>query len=103
MRSSCFDLDVGLNLDEPDGDDGMSHQDFPYRSLSSIARSLLPKAKEMHERGMSWTNIARQLKVSSAALFIWRKIESRERASPSKGAAGGFSEPVGAFPGARSE
>jgi orotate phosphoribosyltransferase-like protein len=59
----------------------MSDEDFPYRSLSSIARSLLPKAKEMHEQGISWKNVARQLRVSNAALFIWRKIESRQRAS----------------------
>lgn len=46
-----------------------------YRSLSSVGRTLLPKAERMHREGMTWRQIARDLRISHSALFIWRKLE----------------------------
>jgi hypothetical protein len=50
-----------------------------YRSLSSVARSLLPIAEEMHRQGLSWGEIAGRLGVSHTALFVWRKLEKNGR------------------------
>jgi len=52
-------------------------QRFPYRSyrsLSSVARTLLPIAEKLHSQGMSWRDVAEELKVSNSALYIWRKL-----------------------------
>ena len=49
-----------------------------YRSLSSVARTLLPRAKRMHQEGMSWKRVAEDLKVFYSALFIWRKLEGED-------------------------
>jgi len=53
---------------------GSSRTVDKYRSLSSIARLLLPRAQEMHQRGMSWEMVAVQLQVSPSALYLWRKL-----------------------------
>ncbi len=45
-----------------------------YRSLSSVGRTLLPRAEKMHEGGMPWEMIALQLRVSPSVLYIWRKL-----------------------------
>ena len=53
-----------------------------YRSLSSVAQALLPRAERMHTQGMTWRQIAEELKVSYTALHIWRKLrEARENPS----------------------
>ena len=52
---------------------------FPYRSyrsLSSVARTLLPRAERLHNQGMRWRDVAEELKVSNSALFIWRRLNS---------------------------
>lgn len=59
----------------------VTEKDFPYRSLSSVARVLLPRAKELHGGGMSWRSVARHLGVSSAALFIWRRLDEENQAA----------------------
>ncbi len=46
-----------------------------YKSLSSVAKALLPRAKKMHQEGMTWRQIARELRVSYSALHIWRTLE----------------------------
>ena len=51
------------------------HGVFPYRSLSSVGQMLLPRAEEMHSRGVPWRDVAEQLKVSLSALYIWRRLE----------------------------
>ncbi len=67
----------------------MTEKEFPYRSLSSVARVLLPRAKELHGGGMSWRSVARHLGVSNAALFIWRRLDEEsqgaEKNAPSRG------------------
>jgi hypothetical protein len=50
----------------------------PYRSLSSIARQLLPKARKMHKQGMTWTRISKELGISHTSLYTWRKLEEIE-------------------------
>ena len=55
----------------------LSKPDFQYRSLSSVARSMLPIAEEMHRQGMAWRQIAKELRVSHTTLFNWRRIEHR--------------------------
>lgn len=54
--------------------------DARYRSLSSVARTLLPTAEEMHRQGMPWERVARSLRVSPSALFIWRRLKDTEQA-----------------------
>jgi len=53
-----------------------------YRALSSVGESLLPRAERMHREGMSWTRIARELKVSYPALHIWRSIRGKSQDKP---------------------
>lgn len=53
----------------------MASDRFPYRSLSSVARMLLPKAQTMHRQGMPWREVAACLEISQSALFIWRRLE----------------------------
>jgi orotate phosphoribosyltransferase-like protein len=55
----------------------MDDESFPYRSLSSIGRRLLPRAKRMHRNGLSWSEVAEHLDVSRRSLFIWRRVEER--------------------------
>ena len=50
-----------------------------YRSLSSVARVLLPRAEEMHHQGMTWRQISRELKISKSTLYIWRRLEKDSR------------------------
>ena len=45
-----------------------------YRALSSIARILLPQAEKMHRQGMTWTQIAHELRISKSSLHIWRSL-----------------------------
>jgi len=45
-----------------------------YRSLSSVAKDLLPRAQRMHRKGASWAVIARELGVSESVIYIWRKL-----------------------------
>jgi hypothetical protein len=52
---------------------------FPYRSLSSVGRVLLPMAEEMHSRGVPWRDVAEQLKVSLSALYIWRRLKRTDQ------------------------
>ena len=59
----------------PIGDVRMSEGDFPYKSMSTIAREFLPRAEKMHNEGMSWREVSRNLKVSYSALFIWRRLK----------------------------
>jgi hypothetical protein len=47
-----------------------------YRSLSSIGRTLLPRAETMHSEGLSWRQVARELKISNTALYIWRSLDA---------------------------
>jgi len=47
---------------------------FLYRSLSSVAEAMLPRAEEMRRQGVSWAMIARELRVSESALYVWRQI-----------------------------
>ena len=49
-----------------------------YRSLSSVARTLLPMAKKMHQEGIPWKRIAEDLEVSYSALLIWRKLDKED-------------------------
>jgi orotate phosphoribosyltransferase-like protein len=49
-----------------------------YRSLSSIARVLLPRAEKMHKDGMTWRQIAQELRISYSALHIWRKLGNED-------------------------
>ena len=60
----------------------MSNQEaYPnYKTLSSIARTLLPRAEKMHHEGMTWTQIAQELKISKSSLHIWRNLERFEKA-----------------------
>jgi hypothetical protein len=52
-----------------------SQEAYPgYRSLSSVARVLLPRAERMHTEGMTWRQIAQELRISYTALHIWRKL-----------------------------
>lgn len=62
----------------------MGGTDLPYRSLSSVAERCLPIAEEMHRGGMPWRKVAKELRVSHTALFVWRKLKARggERGSP---------------------
>lgn len=52
----------------------MTREGFPYRSLSSVGRELLPLAEKMHNQGMSWGETAESLRVSHTSLFIWRQL-----------------------------
>ena len=52
-----------------------STQHKRYRALSTVGEALLPRAEKMHREGMTWTRIARELRVSYTALHIWRKLE----------------------------
>ena len=45
-----------------------------YRSLSSVAKDLLPRAQRMHRKGAPWAEIARELGVSESVIYIWRKL-----------------------------
>ena len=45
-----------------------------YRSLSSVGEVLLPRAERMHRGGMTWRQVARELKISYTALYMWRKL-----------------------------
>ncbi len=47
---------------------------YPYRGLSSQAKRLLPRAEEMHRKGMAWRKIAQELRVSHTALYHWRRL-----------------------------
>ena len=58
---------------------------FPYRSLSSVARRLLPEAEELHGQGMSWRKVARHLDVSPSTLFVWLRLKRREAALEREG------------------
>ena len=49
----------------------------PFRSLSSIGRELLPRAERLHNEGMTWAQIARNLRVSRTTLFTWRQLEEQ--------------------------
>jgi hypothetical protein len=52
-----------------------NHEAYPgYRSLSSVARVLLPRAERMHTEGKTWRQIAQELRVSYTALHIWRRL-----------------------------
>ena len=56
-----------------------SKEAYPdYKSLSSVARLLLPEAERMYNEGMTWKQICRELKVSKSALHIWRKLERKQ-------------------------
>ena len=50
-----------------------------YKALSSIARTLLPEAEKMHSEGMSWRQIAQDLRVSKSSLHIWRTLRQTEQ------------------------
>ena len=50
-----------------------------YKALSSVARTLLPRAERMHQEGMTWKQITRDLKISKSALHIWRKLGENGR------------------------
>ena len=52
---------------------------FRYRSLSSVASSMLPIAETMHRQGMTWREISRELGISHTALFNWRRVKLRDR------------------------
>jgi hypothetical protein len=61
----------------------MAGDNGPYRALSSVARRLLPRAERMHTEGMTWRQIAQELRISYTALHIWRKLrETQENPSP---------------------
>jgi hypothetical protein len=47
---------------------------FRHRSLSSVARTLLPRAEELHGSGMPWRQVASQLRVSYSAIYLWRRL-----------------------------
>ncbi len=47
-----------------------------YRSLSSVGRTLLPKAERMHREGMTWREVAKRLRVSHTSLFNWRHLKN---------------------------
>lgn len=47
---------------------------FRHRSLSSVARTLLPKAEELHREGMPWSQVASQLRVSHSTIYLWRRL-----------------------------
>jgi len=47
---------------------------FRHRSLSSVARTLLPKAEELHRAGMPWRQVASQLRVSYSGIYLWRRL-----------------------------
>lgn len=47
---------------------------FRHRSLSSVARALLPKAEELHRSGIPWSQVASQLRVSYSAIYLWRRL-----------------------------
>jgi DNA-binding Lrp family transcriptional regulator len=49
-----------------------------YRSLSSVARELLPKAERMRRGGKAWRRIAEELGVSATTLHNWRKVGGKE-------------------------
>jgi len=51
---------------------------FRCRSLSSVAKAMLPRAEEMRRQGLSWAVISRELEVSESALYVWRKIGRRD-------------------------
>lgn len=57
---------------------------FRYRSLSSVASSMLPIAERMHRQGMTWREISRELGISHTTLFNWRRVRLRDR-SPGEG------------------
>ncbi len=50
-----------------------------YSCLSSIGRSLLPRAERMHREGLSWRQMVRELKISYTALYTWRKLGQRRQ------------------------
>jgi len=47
---------------------------FRHRSLSSVARTLLHRAEELHRSGMPWSQVASQLRVSYSAIYLWRRL-----------------------------
>jgi hypothetical protein len=46
-----------------------------YKDLSSIAKTLLPRAEKMHSDGMTWRQIAQDLRISKSSIHIWRNLE----------------------------
>jgi WD40 repeat protein len=49
--------------------------DFPYQDYSSVAKTILPIAEELHRKGESWEKIAHKLRVSKTSLYNWRKLQ----------------------------
>ncbi len=47
-----------------------------------MGEALLPKAEKMHREGMTWRQIAKQLRISYTALHIWRKLAEKSLIEP---------------------
>ncbi len=55
---------------------GGSPQPERYRGLSSVGEALLRKAERMHREGLTWREIAQELRVSHTFLFNWRHLKN---------------------------